>query len=230
MVDPDNPHIAIGHLKCAAHELPLRDDEVPSCSAPTPTSMLELLEEDRLRQAHRRPAGTGRSTEYPAAEVNLRNIAGPVYTIQDAVRRRAGDRHDGRGQRARRSCTRTRSTCTARTPTSSNKLDLEQKIAFVEQRDLDYYTQSVQVSQIRIDETEEETRLARRRCSASATSPSPPPSRCSRRSSSTRATAWASSSWNCRRSRWRRWPVARRRRRQLVEADDASSSWWSARG
>jgi DEAD/DEAH box helicase domain-containing protein len=38
-----------------------------------------------------------------------------------------------------------------------NKLDLEQKIAFVEKRDLDYYTQSVQASQIRIDETEEET-------------------------------------------------------------------------
>ena len=38
-----------------------------------------------------------------------------------------------------------------------NKLDLEQKIAFVEKRDLDYYTQSVQASQIRIDGTEEET-------------------------------------------------------------------------
>ena len=23
VVDPDNPHIAIGHLRCAAHELPL---------------------------------------------------------------------------------------------------------------------------------------------------------------------------------------------------------------
>jgi DEAD/DEAH box helicase domain-containing protein len=35
-----------------------------------------------------------------------------------------------------------------------NKLDIEQKIAFVVRRDLDYYTQSVQTSQIRIDERE----------------------------------------------------------------------------
>jgi DEAD/DEAH box helicase domain-containing protein len=35
-----------------------------------------------------------------------------------------------------------------------SKLDLEQKIAKVERRELDYYTQSVQVSQIRIDQAE----------------------------------------------------------------------------
>jgi DEAD/DEAH box helicase domain-containing protein len=33
-----------------------------------------------------------------------------------------------------------------------NRLDIEQKIAFVERRDLDYYTQSIQTSAIRIDE------------------------------------------------------------------------------
>jgi DEAD/DEAH box helicase domain-containing protein len=38
-----------------------------------------------------------------------------------------------------------------------NRLDIEQKIAFVERRDLDYYTQSVQTSEIRIDETETES-------------------------------------------------------------------------
>jgi len=35
-----------------------------------------------------------------------------------------------------------------------NRLDIEQKIAFVERRELDYYTQSVQASDIRIDEKE----------------------------------------------------------------------------
>ena len=37
-----------------------------------------------------------------------------------------------------------------------SRLDLEQKIAFVEQGSLDYYTQAVQNSEIRIDETEVE--------------------------------------------------------------------------
>jgi DEAD/DEAH box helicase domain-containing protein len=38
-----------------------------------------------------------------------------------------------------------------------DRLDLDQKVAFVERQDLDYYTQAVQSSQIQIDESEEET-------------------------------------------------------------------------
>jgi DEAD/DEAH box helicase domain-containing protein len=40
----------------------------------------------------------------------------------------------------------------------TNRLDLDQKIAYVEKRELDYYTQSVQVSQITIDQVEEESK------------------------------------------------------------------------
>ena len=153
VVDPDNPHVAVGHVKCAVHELPLADDEV-DIFGPYADVILELLEEDesvRHIENHWYWAGS----EYPAAEVNLRNIAGPVYTIQDEAE---GERVIG-----------TMDEISALSQLHDHAvylhgadtyfvtdLDLEQKIAHVERRDLDYYTQSVQTSQIRIDETEEQ--------------------------------------------------------------------------
>ncbi len=154
VVDPDNPHITVGHLKCAAHELPLRAEEVDQFGTYTPL-ILELLEEDSVL---RRLDGRWYwgSTEYPAAHVNLRNIAGPVYTIQDES---DGTRVIG---------TLDEISALAQLHDHAvylhgaetyfvNKLDLEQKIARVEKRELDYYTQSVQASQIRIDQVEEES-------------------------------------------------------------------------
>ncbi|MBN1866317.1 DEAD/DEAH box helicase [Candidatus Sumerlaeota bacterium] len=153
VVDPDNPHVAVGHVKCAVAELPLTQEET-ALFGPYTQTLLEILEEDGLA---RRVADQWfwTSSEYPAADVNLRNISGPVYTIQDES---AGERVIG-----------TLDEVSALSQLHShavyihgadtyfvNELDVDQKIARVERRDLDYYTQSVQVSQIRIDETEEE--------------------------------------------------------------------------
>jgi len=152
VVDPDNPHIAVGHIKCAVHELPLGDDEVATFGPYAPT-ILELLEEDQ-QVRHIEGHWYWACAEYPAAEVNLRNIAGPVYTIQEdptgtvigtmdevsalsQLHDHAVYLHGGETYFV-------------------SKLDLEQKIALVERRDLDYYTQAVTSSEIRIDEPEQE--------------------------------------------------------------------------
>lgn len=153
VVDPDNPHIAVGHLQCAAHELPLCDGESELFGGYSPV-ILEILEEDRALR-HIDDYWYWSKPEYPAAQVNLRNIAGPVYTIQEESE---GSRVIG-----------TMDEVSALSQLHDHavylhgaetyfvrKLDLEQKIARVERRDLDYYTQSIQVSQIRVDETEEE--------------------------------------------------------------------------
>ena len=117
-------------------------------------AVLEVLEEDEVVKEI-----DGNwywaSSEYPSATVNLRNISGPVYTIQDGA---AGQNVIG-----------TLDEISAMSQLHShavylhgadtyfvNQLDLEQKIAFVERKELDYYTQSVQSSEIRIDETEVE--------------------------------------------------------------------------
>ncbi|MHB1001876.1 MAG: DEAD/DEAH box helicase [Armatimonadota bacterium] len=156
VIDPDNPHITIGHLKCAIHELPLSDDDM-EIFGPYAGVILELLEEDNTSK-HIDNRWYWSRSEYPATEVNLRNISGPVYTIQDES---GPERVIG---------TMDEISALAQLHNHAvylhgadtyfvNKLDLEQKIAHVERRDLDYYTQSVQASQIRIDEKETEDEL-----------------------------------------------------------------------
>ena len=153
VVDPDNPHIVVGHLKCATNELPLHDDNT-GIFGDYASDILELLEEDQCVR-HIDQSWYWSSSEYPAANVNLRNIAGPVYTIQDESE---GERVIG-----------TMDEISAMSQLHDHavyihgadtyfvdRLDLTQKIAFVERRDLDYYTQAIQTSEIRIDEKETE--------------------------------------------------------------------------
>ena len=151
VVDPDNPHIVVGHLKCCANELPLSDEEAETFG-PYATAILELLEEDECVR-HIDGNWYWASTEYPAAGVNLRNIAGPVYTIQDESQ---GERVIGTmDEISAMSQLHDHAVYLHGADTYFvNRLDLDQKIAFVQRRDLDYYTQSVQSSQIQIDEKE----------------------------------------------------------------------------
>jgi DEAD/DEAH box helicase domain-containing protein len=153
VVDPNNPHITIGHLRCATYELPLADEEMADFG-PYSDIVLGLLEEER-QVRHNGEHWYWASSDYPAAEVNLRNISGPVYTIQDE---RDGERVIG-----------TLDEVSALSQLHDHavyihgaetyfveELDIDQKIAHVDRRDLDYYTQSVQSSKIRIEETEDE--------------------------------------------------------------------------
>jgi DEAD/DEAH box helicase domain-containing protein len=153
VVDPNNPHIIVGHLKCAAHELPIPLDQVDAFGEYA-DPVIEVLEEDQnIKNIDGKWYWA--CSEYPAATVNLRNIAGPVYTIQDQAK---GQQVIG-----------TLDEISAMSQLHSHavylhgaetyfvdRLDMEQKIAFVKKQELDYYTQSVQTSEIRIDETEAE--------------------------------------------------------------------------
>jgi DEAD/DEAH box helicase domain-containing protein len=153
IVDPDNPHIVAGHLQCAAHELPLHDDEA-AAFGPYAADILDILGETGLtHKTDRRHYWADAS--YPAAATNLRNIAGPVYTIQDDTQ---GSRVIG-----------TTDELSAMTQLHDHavylhaaetylvsRLDMDQKVVHVERRDLDYYTQSIQMAQIRIDRKEDE--------------------------------------------------------------------------
>jgi DEAD/DEAH box helicase domain-containing protein len=156
IIDPDNPHIVVGHLKCASHELPLSEGDAASMG-PYAETILELLEEDQ-EVRHIDDHWYWASSGFPAADVSLRNIAGPVYTIQDEaeVERVIGTMDEITAM----SQLHTHAVYLHGAETYFvNRLDIEQKIAFVERRELDYYTQSVQQSDIRIDEREIEEPL-----------------------------------------------------------------------
>lgn len=147
VIDPANPYILAQQLACAAYELPLGEADAAAFGPQMP-AILEALEE----------AGETRSldgraywakTEYPAARVNLRTISDDTYTIMDRTRGNAVIGtvdgisalellypeaiylHEGE-------------TCYVR------ELDLEQKVAFVEPRAVDYYTQPVLDTNVRV--------------------------------------------------------------------------------
>ncbi len=153
VVDPNNPHIIIGHLRCATHELPLADAEVPDFGSYSDV-VLDLLEEDQFVR-HLGGYWYWASPDYPAAEVDLRNVSGTVYTIQDE---RDGERVIGTlDEISAMSQLHDHAVYLHAADTYFvEHLDIEQKIAHVDRRDLDYYTQSVQSSKIHIDEVEDE--------------------------------------------------------------------------
>ena len=149
VIDPDNPHIVVGHIQCAVHELPVPDEEVSTFGQYAP-ALLDLLQE---QQSVRHIEGQWHwaTTGFPAAEINLRNIAGPVYTIQESKEGVIGtmDELSALSQLHDHAVYLHEAETYIVT-----RLDLEHKIAHVEKRDLDYYTQAIQASQLRLDERE----------------------------------------------------------------------------
>ncbi len=146
-VDPHNPYILAQQLACAAYELPLEPADEEAFGAQM-APILEALEESgETRTIDRRSYWA--KTEFPSAKVNLRSIGDDTYTILNAkdanavigtvdaisamelLYPEAIYLHEGETHYVR-------------------ELDLEQKVAFVEPREVDYYTQPVLDTQVRI--------------------------------------------------------------------------------
>jgi DEAD/DEAH box helicase domain-containing protein len=82
VVEPNNPFVVTGHLRCAAHELPLADDEVDGFG-PHAGMALRVLE-DNLKVRHIRSRWYYAASEVPQHEVSLRDYADENVVIQDA--------------------------------------------------------------------------------------------------------------------------------------------------
>src|SRR5882672_8727668 len=156
VLDPENPYVLASQLSCAAYELPLSEED-ESLFGSRASAIASLLEEegsfkslDGLRYWS--------SAEYPAGSVNLRTISDDTFTILDQTRDNAvlGTvdaisapelvypeaiyLHEGDTYFVR-------------------ELDLKQKIAYVEPRQVDYYTQPVLDTHLKLEETRESKKL-----------------------------------------------------------------------
>ncbi|MDP6040804.1 MAG: DEAD/DEAH box helicase, partial [Candidatus Latescibacteria bacterium] len=80
-IDPNNPHVAVGHLRCALRELPVRAEEGEVMGEFT-GALLEILSDEGMARQLNGQWFYSRSG-YPAAEVGLRNISDPTYTIME---------------------------------------------------------------------------------------------------------------------------------------------------
>lgn len=154
IIDPTNSYILLGHLRCAAAELPLTREEVQQWGEYAP-AILDILEEDgQVRRAGDR--WYWNTSGYPAADISLRNMAGDTYSIVDTtgqsnqvigtvdgfsaftlIHTEAIYLHHGETYFVR-------------------ELNLQQKVAYVEKMAVDYYTQAVTETKIVVEEKEEE--------------------------------------------------------------------------
>jgi len=146
-IDPHNPYILAQQLACAAYELPLGREDAAAFGPQMPAILAALEESGETRTIDERTYWA--RTEFPQCKVSLRNMGDDTYTIVDGTRGNAvigtvdaisglelvyPDAiylHEGQSHWVR-------------------KLDLEQKLATVEPREVDYYTQPVLDTNVRV--------------------------------------------------------------------------------
>ncbi|NCO41594.1 MAG: ATP-dependent helicase [Armatimonadetes bacterium CG_4_10_14_3_um_filter_66_18] len=152
IIDADNPHIMVGHLRCAASELPVERDDLKTFGEYAP-AVIEILEDDRqVARQGERWVWTRRGG-YPAGDINLRNMGDNTYTIVDETQ---GNQVIGSvDEISAFTQLHTEAVYLHNAETYFvNRLDLTQRVAYVQKADVDYYTQAVTEPNIRIDETE----------------------------------------------------------------------------
>jgi len=81
VIDPDNPFVVTGHLRCVTHELPLADAETGRFG-PHAEMVLRVLE-DNLKVQHIDERWYHAATETPQHEVGLRDYADANVVIED---------------------------------------------------------------------------------------------------------------------------------------------------
>ena len=81
VIDPDNPFVVTGHLRCVTHELPLADAET-GAFGPYADMVLRVLE-DNLKVTHIDGRWYHAAPETPQHEISLRDYADANVIIQD---------------------------------------------------------------------------------------------------------------------------------------------------
>jgi DEAD/DEAH box helicase domain-containing protein len=149
-LNPQNPYILASHLRCAAFELPLQEQDEQLFGHSLP-EIADALEQGR---ALKNIEGTWywSSEEFPAAQVSLRTVSDNTFTIID------------RGEQGR---------VVGMVDAISapelvypggvylhqdrtylvRELDLEGRVAYIEPAQVDYYTQALLDAQVRVLET-----------------------------------------------------------------------------
>ena len=178
IIDPENPYILAGHLQCAAFELPL-DDEDPRWFGAVAADLIGLLDQHgRTRRVDGKSYWA--NTDFPARSVGLRHMSDDTYSIIEvhassgpasAFAPRTGpDFRVPQGAAARVIGTVDATSALELLYPEAvylhdgetfvvRHLDLEGKAAYVERRDVDYYTTPVLEQHLVLRETRETERI-----------------------------------------------------------------------
>ena len=156
VIDPTNPYVLEPHLRCAARELPIREDELGFFGHATDVATAIERMVDREELVRRRDTWNDRGRESPHRTVDIRAGAGHIYSIviggtgellgtadehrayaslhPGAVYLHQGDQY------------------------VVDELDLVARVAVVHEADPDYYTQSRDVTDIEVVDVDEDGR------------------------------------------------------------------------
>lgn len=148
VVDPENPYLLAGHLKCAAAELPLRAEDARFFGDRTLDVAQALADEGLLRAIG--GAFYWAQPEQPAHRVNLRTTSDNTFTIVETT-----DQNRVIGEVDAISAPElvypeAVYLHEAQTYFVEN-LDLANKVAYVRRAEMEYYTQAILESLIRVD-------------------------------------------------------------------------------
>jgi len=146
IINPDNPYILKPHLLCTAWEKPL-DNEDEEFFGETSAMLAELEQEGRLRRRQEK-CYLSPSITYPAQDINIRATSGQNYAVIDGqegclletveasvaffqIHPGAIYLHQGESYLVK-------------------ELDLARRIAWAEPRSVDYYTQTMEIHDIKV--------------------------------------------------------------------------------
>ncbi len=152
LINPTNPYVLEPHLLCAAWEKPLAAEEVATLAETAPGLIERLLEKGLLRERRGR-FYPDVSLEYPAQRVNIRS-AGTPYQVMELSRRALLETVDGAVAMSQLHpgavYLHQGDTYVVR------ELDIRNRTAWAERRDVDYYTIARELNDIRVTSVREE--------------------------------------------------------------------------
>jgi DEAD/DEAH box helicase domain-containing protein len=146
LINPDNLSILVSHIECAAFELPFEDGE--KFGRAEIGEILNFLEEDKLLH-HSKDKWFWTSEAYPADAISLRSISSDNFVVVDTT-----------GETRVIAEVDFTSALTALHPKAIyivegeqyfvEKLDFEERKAYVKRTDIDYYTDAIDYTKITI--------------------------------------------------------------------------------
>ncbi len=169
VIDPHNPYVLARHLRCAAFELPITVNDLARFGEYMP-AILGIFEERReIARRGNRWFWTG--SGYPSVGVKLRNMSDNTYTIIDITK------SPGRYGKAEDESTGNHVIGTMDELSAFEQihpeaiylhdgetyfvsdLQVDKKVAYVEKADVDYFTQSITETRVKIEREEETKKL-----------------------------------------------------------------------
>ena len=169
VIDPLNPYVLAKHLRCAAFELPITVNDLERFGEWMP-AILEIFEE-RREITRRGNQWFWTTSGYPSNDVKLRSVSDNTYTIIDTTELPVG--YD----KAHEDLSKNRVIGTMDELSAFEQihpeaiylhdgetyfvsdLQIDKKVAYVEKADVDYFTQSISETRVKIESEEEKRKL-----------------------------------------------------------------------